>query len=222
MILSIDRGTLGLLVMVRIDDAVLVKRFQEGDRNAFDEIDQRYRSRICRFLFLRLKSQELAEELTQETFVRALNKLYRLQHGRFLSPWLYRIAYNCFIDWTRHNRSELAHPVSYDDWGSGGDADENCNSNVFSGNERRLNGHNIIEPSPDTLAERKEERDNLWRIALDILTDDEYRILWMRYAEELSEEEIAYNVGKRIGTVRVSLSRIRKKLLKRTSKSNDP
>lgn len=67
------------------DDASLVKRFQSGDSEAFDEIDRRYRARIVNFLLQRLHSEELAEEITQETLVRALIALPDLSDGSFFA-----------------------------------------------------------------------------------------------------------------------------------------
>lgn len=196
------------------DDASLVKRFQSGDSEAFDEIDRRYRARIVSFLLQRLHSEELAEEITQETLVRALIALPDLSDGSFLPQWLYRIAYNRLVDYSRRNKLPLWKAVSYDVDTNGqgeGDAAETC---FFNGKEKRLNGVSFENRTPEEQVIRAEENKNIWRVAKEILSHEEFQMLWMKYVDESSDEQVASKFNRRIGTVRVILSRVRKKLAK--------
>ncbi len=197
-----------------VGDAKLVERFQNGDIDAFNEIDRFYRPRLIRFIFRRLQSKDLAEEIAQETLTRAFATLHGLQGRDFLSPWLYRIAYNYCVDWQRRNWDPTRRTISYDesDMSKRG-ADLGEHDSWFTGNEKRLNGNRFYNETVEGKAVRSEEYKNIWRVALEVLTREEYLILWMKYVEEADDEEISQRTGKRVGTLRVSLSRIKKKLI---------
>ena len=199
-----------------IDDAILVERFQAGDKDAFTEIDNRYRPRLLSFLNSRLHSPEVADELTQETLTRVFTTLSDLRDGQLLSQWIYRIAYNIFVDYLRRKRSPVEQALSYNEGVSDNPtADPIKEPSLFSGEERRPNGNLFAFPLPDADVERQEEKENVWRVAKKYLKPLEFRILWAKYVEELSDEELALAVNKKPGAVRVSLTRIRKKLFRR-------
>ena len=203
-----------------IDDAILVERFQAGDQNAFTEIDNRYRPRLFRFLNIRLHSPDVADELTQETLTRAFATLSNIRDGNLLAIWIYRIAYNIFVDYLRKKRSPVEQALSYNDGVSDNPASDSVKEpSLFSGEERRPNGGVFAFPLPDVNAERHEERENVWRIAKENLKPLEFRILWAKYVEELSDDEIAILVNKNPGAVRVALTRIRKKLFRRIKRT---
>lgn len=201
-------------------DAELVERFQNGDVNAFNEIDCLYRPRLVRFVFQRLKSMDVTEEIVQETLMRAFKTLHSLQGRDYLSPWLYKIAHNYCVDWQRRNWFSSMKTFSYDETEMCERDRGDCQHDAFfTGNEKRPNGSVFYTDTPESKCESSEEYKNVWRIALKILTREEYLILWMKYVEEASDEEIAERIGKKVGTLRVSLTRIRKKLYNRL-KSN--
>ncbi|HZP61121.1 MAG TPA: sigma factor, partial [Opitutaceae bacterium] len=73
-------------------DAGLVKRFNEGDESAFVEMMQRYRGKIYGLTLSMLRNAADAEEITQDTFIRAHRGLANFRGDSSLSTWLYRIA----------------------------------------------------------------------------------------------------------------------------------
>lgn len=75
-------------------DATLVQRFNAGDESAFLEIMTRYREKIFAITFSLLRNRSDAEELTQDTFIRAHRGLARFRGDSSLSTWLQRIAVN--------------------------------------------------------------------------------------------------------------------------------
>ena len=76
-----------------IDDA-LVRRFAEGDEKAFVEIMERYRGKIFTVTLGLLRNHADAEEITQDTFIRAHRGLANFRGDSSLATWLYRIAVN--------------------------------------------------------------------------------------------------------------------------------
>jgi RNA polymerase sigma-70 factor (ECF subfamily) len=81
-------------------DEVLIERLRSGDRLAFDVIDARYRRALTRHAEWRLgpARRAQAEELVQETFLRAYRSLMASDREVLLRPWLYRILQNAVLD----------------------------------------------------------------------------------------------------------------------------
>jgi len=84
------------------DEQALVQRVLDGDTEAFAAIYSNYRDVIQNYLERRCASIHLAEDITQETFIRALNKLDKFQDlGKGLAPWLTTLAHNTLINHIR-------------------------------------------------------------------------------------------------------------------------
>jgi RNA polymerase sigma-70 factor (ECF subfamily) len=166
----------------RCPDSELVNRVRLGETKAFDEIDHRYRETLYRFLLRFTFNSELAEELTQQTLIRAFEMIGQLQSGEKLAGWLHRIAFRMAVAEKRRKKT-----VTLDD---------------FS------------EPAtylPNQL-DLEEEKQNLWKLAEQHLSPEELTILLLRYRNDLPLAQIAEQLGKNEGAVRVQLHRARKKL----------
>ena len=85
-------------------DTVLVQRAQANDRAAFNEIVLRYKSKVFNFIHRMTPSSVDAEDLTQETFIRAYLSIRSFQSRASLNTWLFRIATNLCIDHSRKNK----------------------------------------------------------------------------------------------------------------------
>lgn len=196
------------------DDSSLVQSFQHGNEDAFAEIDKRFRGRLVRFFVSRVRSVEAAEDLTQEVFLKAYVALPSLRDGVFLAGWLKKIAFHSYVDWIRRNSREKGY-LPYEEARS----EENFVSpSSLYANPLRPNGRPYCSLLPDESVVLKEECRNLWQIARNTLTPVEFQILWLRYEDELNDDEIAISLGKKTGAVRTALSRARKKLTKSIKK----
>ena len=82
-------------------EAVLVRRSQDGDRQAFAALVEKYWERIYRWLYRLTHHQQTAEDLAQEAFLKALAHLESFNRGGNFQAWLYRIAYNSFLNQRR-------------------------------------------------------------------------------------------------------------------------
>lgn len=210
-------------MMKNESDERLVERFQTGERAAFDEIVRRYRPRLLRFLRLRTRSLETAEDLTQETLVKAFASLESLRRGAFFSGWLHRVAYRTLVDSTRRRRLDVA---SFDENADGKTSDAASNA-VFATKTTpcRPSGTEFDVASPDERVAQADERENLWRVARKILTPKEFKTLWLRYVDGASDAEISRELGFSEVAVRVALTRARQKLSARlrseTTKSKE-
>lgn len=96
------------------DDNILVSRFQNKDFKAFDEIFNKYYKPIYYFVFKMLHNSQSAEDVAQDTFVKVFKGLGRVPLEIKLSPWIYKIAYNTCIDYTRKSKNNLEYMENID------------------------------------------------------------------------------------------------------------
>ena len=192
----------------------LVELFKVRVPGAFDEIDRRYRAKLSRFFNSRVHSYAVSDDLAQETLMRALLHLDDISNGVFLSGWLFQIAYRVYLDWLR-KRARDRQVVSYDDQTRVDDDSDGCRDGFVYASDRpptRPNGGAIADYNPSELAVRRETRENIWRIAKRVLTDDEFKTIWMKYVERADDDETAKALGKAVNSVRTIAYRARNKL----------
>lgn len=189
-------------------DDVLVHRFQNGDLEAFNQIILKYRGLIYSRVYGLLKDRQDAEEITQDTFIRAHKALAAFRGDASLSTWIYQIATNLarnrYWYWFRRKKSQS---VSMD-------ADINSGENTLSLKE--ILPSNTTAPDHDYL--HKEFVDKI-RQKLDGLPEMHREILHLRIAEDLSYEEIAERLNLQLGTVKSRIARARDCLRKAVEES---
>jgi RNA polymerase sigma-70 factor, ECF subfamily len=86
---------------MRLDDAAAVARARGGDEDAFRELVERHSRSIYRLAYRMTGRPEDAEDVVQETLVRAYRQLGRFESRSNFATWLYRIGFNCAIDYMR-------------------------------------------------------------------------------------------------------------------------
>jgi RNA polymerase sigma-70 factor, ECF subfamily len=88
------------MAMKRLDDRDLISLYIGGDEKAFEVLLLRHKDKIFRFIYLKVRNHDLAEDIFQEAFVKIINTLklgaYN-EEGKFL-PWAMRISHNLVID----------------------------------------------------------------------------------------------------------------------------
>ncbi len=83
----------------------LVEKAQQGDSAAFGEIYDELVKPVYRYIYYRVEKQ-IAEDLTEETFLKAWQNLSKYKAGKFpFSAWVFRIAHNLVIDYYRKNET---------------------------------------------------------------------------------------------------------------------
>jgi RNA polymerase sigma-70 factor (ECF subfamily) len=92
------------------DEAELIRAAQAGDRPAFAALIDRYWDRLYRWICRLTREPAAAEDITQETFLKAFAAIGRFEPGSNFRAWLFRIAHNNFVNQRRalrHNRHPL-------------------------------------------------------------------------------------------------------------------
>jgi RNA polymerase sigma-70 factor (ECF subfamily) len=136
-----------------------------------------------------LRNREDAEEVAQDTFVKAYHGLVNFSGSSKFSTWLYKIAYNKSLDYLRRNRRQ---PEMTSDFPE----------------DRRLQIHKPEIVEKMDIDDRKNTLDR----ALKNLAEDDSLIITLYYLEEMTLDEIATVVGMSPNTAKVRLHRARKKL----------
>ena len=92
----------------KLTDEMLVAAYAEGNNEAFDALLKRHEIRIFNYIFNIVKNKDVADDIFQETFVKAITTIKQGRYtdsGKF-SAWITRIAHNLIIDYFRQAKSE--------------------------------------------------------------------------------------------------------------------
>jgi RNA polymerase sigma-70 factor (ECF subfamily) len=87
-----------------VNEARLVDEARRGDRSAFGELVVRYERRVLRVILQFVRDRDLADDLAQETFLRAYQRLAQFDPSRRFGPWLFRIGVNLTLDHLRRRK----------------------------------------------------------------------------------------------------------------------
>jgi RNA polymerase sigma-70 factor (ECF subfamily) len=156
-----------------VTEADLIVRARAGDAGAWDSLTRLHQEPIFRFAYLLLGDADDAQDVTQETFVRAFFGLRRFDIERSLRPWLLRIVSRLSNNWRRSAARQLEAL-------------------------RRL----AREPQPEQHATVPlEEAQQLWA-AVRQLRLAHREVIYLRFFLELGEQETAAAAGVPIGTVK--------------------
>lgn len=182
-----------------LDDQQLVALYQQGDNKAFEVLLLRHKSKIFRFIYLKVKDHELANDLFQEVFVKIINTL-RLgnynEEGKFL-PWAMRISHNLVID---HFRRAKKHKFVSES------TSKNEDFNIFSV---------LHDEELNTLQKMSKTELETQIVALvDLLPKAQRDIVYMRTFQDLSFKEIAelenISINTALGRMRYALINMKK------------
>lgn len=177
------------------DTRVLVKKAQNNDLSAFEELVRLYQNKIYALCVHLAGNHVDAQDVAQETFIRAYRSLGSFRHEADFGTWIHRIAVNIWLNFRRKNSSRKA--LYYlDEPYQGGDGSE----------VRREIAAD--DGDPVQLLEEKEYR-GLVRAALDDLSEEHRAVLVLREIEGYSYEEMSQMLGCSLGTVKSRLSRAR-------------
>ena len=168
-------------------EADLLRKARGGNLFAFEEIVKRYQRRVYAVARRIVRRHEVADDVTQEAFLRAHQSLASFDATRPFGPWICRIAANLAIN---HVRSAEAREQALPE------------------------GHaETPAAAPDPLGQVLDgEARRVFAEALDALPSDQRAVLVLRAVEELSYREIADALQLSMGTVMSRLARAREKL----------
>lgn len=174
---------------MRETDEIIIGRVLNGEKNAYALLVDKYKDRVFSLVKGIVKNHELAEEVSQDVFVKAYSALEKFRKDAGFSTWIYRIAYNASISAIRR---------------------KNFRTNSYDEQLDKTSAPDQLEIAERE--EQKEQKSQRLKKALNELKPDERLILILYYYEEKSVEEIALSAGLSTSNVKVKLFRIRNKL----------
>ena len=177
------------------DDLIIIRSVLSGDSSQFALLWQKYNKQIFANVLKLVRSIDDADDIVQDTFLKAFNALHSYNQTFPFPAWLYKIASNTCIDYFRRKRIR---PISI----------EHINRE----------GGDIYDIIPDKSTPidvniiNNETKEELLK-AVDQLPLRFKQCIQLRHFEELSYEEISIKMNLPLGTVKITLFRARKMLL---------
>jgi RNA polymerase sigma factor (sigma-70 family) len=178
------------------DEGVLVQRARTGDLEAYDELVQRYQERIYATVYHMTSNHEDANDLAQESFIKAFQALKSFKGGSSFYTWLYRIAVNKTINFLKQRKNRIH--LSLNDLDFNAEHDPDLVAFVSDKTPRR----------EANLSELQEKLNT----ALMKLSEPHRLVVVLHDVQGLSHEEIAKVMNCNIGTVRSRLFYARQQL----------
>ncbi|MBI4304616.1 MAG: sigma-70 family RNA polymerase sigma factor [Chloroflexi bacterium] len=164
----------------------LVKKAVDGDFEAFGELYSMFVNRIYRYIFYQVRNEMLAEDMTEEVFIKAWQAIGSCKgREQSFSSWLYRVAHNHVVDNLRSTKQHLL--IGTD-----------------------ITGEQLGDPKQEigTQLEQGEVFD-----AISLLPEEQRQVIILKFVEGLSNQEIGQVTGKKQGAIRIlqmrGLSRLR-------------
>jgi len=93
------------MLLSKLSEQELIRAYINGNENAIEQLILRHKDRVYSYIYYKVKDEELAEDIFQDTFIKVINTLKKGKYndeGKFL-PWVLRIAHNLVIDFFRKN-----------------------------------------------------------------------------------------------------------------------
>lgn len=154
----------------------ILLRAQAGKEEALTELYNHYFERIYRFIYYRVSHKEVAEDLTEEVFIKSFRSLKTLQQTAAFEGWLFQIARNLVIDYYRGKKTlvaleDIENTLEYET--------------------------NVID-----IVNLKTEQALLIKMMKD-LTPEQQTVIKLKFFEDLDNETIAHLMEKQEGAVRV-------------------
>ena len=184
---------------MEVTDAAVVAQVLAGERDAFRVLVERHSRSIFRVVFRMTGNQQDAEELVQETFLRAYKSLASFELRANFSTWLYRIAVNRTLDFLQAKKTQIAMKETYEI------AD---NPEPDQGNQVQVSA---TDPGPDRMLLSAEMKRKIAG-AMGLLTPAERVAFTMRHMEGRSIEEISQALNLKVSAAKNSVFRAVQKL----------
>ena len=169
-------------------DEGLVRQARAGSSSAMDELWRRYQRRLFLFVRRRVATEQDAEDIVQEAFIKVMRYLDRFDECYRFCTWIYTICQQLVISHYRKQKLEQL--------------PENMP---------------LVDDGPIERAEAESLKDRLWQQAAASLSRKQFAVLWLRYVEGMSVQEVAKSLAISGINARVSLHRARLALAKSCS-----
>lgn len=171
------------------DDLYYIDAVKKGNVQAFSFLVEKYQKMVYTLALKLMKKAEEAEEIAQDTFVKAYQKIDSYEGKSKFSTWLYSITYNACVSELRKRRIEFK---SLDD------------RQISDDDEQKM--HDYYRET------RKEDQERYLNLALEKLPEDDQVLVALYYFENQSMDEISVITGLTVSNIKVKIHRARKRM----------
>ncbi|MBL7969259.1 MAG: RNA polymerase sigma factor [Prolixibacteraceae bacterium] len=171
------------------DDLYYIDAVKKGNVQAFSFLVEKYQKMVYTLALKLMKKAEEAEEIAQDTFVKAYQKIDSYEGKSKFSTWLYSITYNACVSELRKRRIEFK---SLDD------------RQISDDDEQKM--HDYYRET------RKEDQERYLNLALEKLPEDDQVLVTLYYFENQSMDEISVITGLTVSNIKVKIHRARKRM----------
>ncbi|GAA4957238.1 RNA polymerase sigma factor [Algibacter aquimarinus] len=161
----------------------------DGDTNAFTVLVNRYKDLVYTLTLRMMKNREEAEEVAQDTFIKAYKSLGKFKGDSKFSTWIYKIAYHTSLDRLKKNRKHF-NDVPIDEFTE----------------------HQIKTIDNALFKLEKEEQSKAIQNCIALLPSEDSFLLTLYYFDDMTLDEIAKTVNLKTNNIKVKIHRSRKKL----------
>ena len=180
-------------ILKEMTDEELALLYVNGNNKAFDELLSRIQDKIFTYIMYMVKDEDMANDLFQETFIKAITKLQNglyTDSGKFVF-WVMRIAHNVIIDHYREIKGEhIIEPTKDNDL-------------------QNLKGASVLDTFRENEMVNEQVKEDVKRL-MEALPETQREVVYMRFFQQMSFKEIAEETGVSINT---SLGRMRYALI---------
>ncbi|MGE5412353.1 MAG: RNA polymerase sigma factor [Clostridiales bacterium] len=175
--------------MNKTEDIFYIDAVRNGNISAFSVLIERYQNMVYSLALKLLKNTEDAEEMAQDTFIKAFQKLDRYEGKSKFSTWLYSITYNACISELRKRRIQFS-----------------------SLEEQRFSDQDEMKMNSYLSETKKEDQEKYLNLALSKLPEDDQVLVTLYYYENQSMDDISMITGLTVSNIKVKIHRARKKM----------
>ncbi|GAA4850322.1 RNA polymerase sigma factor [Algivirga pacifica] len=169
-------------------DDIVIEKVLQGNTSAYEYIVHRYQDKVYNLAFRLLGNQQDAEEVAQDSFVKAYRNLSKFHYNASFGTWIYRITYNTALTFLKKRALETSSLATIEEY-----------------------QHPLSEDLPLSTLDKK-ERKRFLEEALSCLKEESRLLITLFYLQEKSVEEVAEITGMTKANVKVRIHRIRKQL----------
>jgi RNA polymerase sigma-70 factor (ECF subfamily) len=175
-------------------DAAIVEQVRAGNVDAFRDLVDRHSRTVFNLAYRMTGNEHDAQDVVQETFMKAFQQLERFESRASVGTWLHRIGINCALDILRgrKTRQEVSDPSDLE-------------------TVQIMNSLSSDEPSPDSQAHDREVRKHVIE-AMDCLTPNERAAFVLRHFRDVPIREIGITLGLKESATKVTIFRAVQKL----------
>jgi RNA polymerase sigma-70 factor (ECF subfamily) len=177
-----------------MDDQAAISRLKQGDFNALEALVQRYQVPAVHAAYLIVRDRALAEDIAQNAFLKAAERIHQFDANRPFGPWFYRIVVNDAVKLVKRQRRN----VSLDE-----QTDERVEQTAAWLKDPAL--------PPEQIIEQKELREAILD-AITTLAPEQRATIVMRYFLEMSEADMSAKMDRPLSTIKWWLREARRRL----------